>query len=236
VLLAVTFALGGEFAAWRRLRTFQRCADRPVPVYEARIGAGRVRVVLTGIGHRAATAATATVFQDRPDICIASGLSGGLSPALQVADVIAAGRTRGSDGRAVDSDASLVALAAACGAKIVSTLYTSDTIVVSAAEKRIMSAMGDAVDMESAAVLDASRDRGIPAIAIRAISDPAGVDFPVDLNPALNGRGGFSLIRVMGALARRPHAVPGLVRLGVDGRRAASALAVFLDKYVERLT
>jgi adenosylhomocysteine nucleosidase len=185
VVVAATFALDAEFASWRRLRPFRRCANRPVPAYETRIGGVRLRVLLTGVGHRAASAAAAMVFQDRPDVCIASGLAGGLGQALRVADVIAAGRVRGPDGRTIDSDPRLLALALRCGARAVSTLYSSETIVVSSEQKRRMSMVADAVDMESTTILGECYNRGVPGIAIRAISDPAGVDLPLDFNPAL---------------------------------------------------
>lgn len=149
MVVATTFALDAEFASWRRLRPFRRCANRPVPAYETRIGGVRLRVLLTGVGHRAASAAAAMVFQDRPDVCIASGLAGGLGQALRVADVIAAGRVRGPDGRTIDSDPRLLALALRCEARAVSTLYSSETIVVSSEQKRRMSMVADAVDMES---------------------------------------------------------------------------------------
>jgi adenosylhomocysteine nucleosidase len=193
-----------------------------------------LRVVLTGIGQHAATAAVATALQDRPDVCIASGLAGGLNEALRVADIIAADRVRDRDGCRIDSDPRLLALAVGRGATAVK-LYSSPIVVVSADEKRRMSDVADAVDMESAAILGESHHMGIPCIAIRAISDPATVDVPLDFNRTLTDEGRFSSVRMIAALARRPQAVPGLVRLGVDGRRAAAALAAFLDAYVEQL-
>jgi adenosylhomocysteine nucleosidase len=235
VVVAATFALDAEFASWRRHRPFRRCANRPVPIYETRIGDVRVRVVLTGIGQRAATAAAAMVFQDRPDVCIASGLAGGLSQALRAADVIAAGRVRAPGGRTIDGDPRLLALAVRCGAQTVSTLYSSETIVVSAEQKRRLSVVADAVDMESTTILGECHSRGVPGIAIRAISDPASADLPLDFNPALTNQGRLSIVRMMRALARHPQAVPGLVRLGLDGRRTVAALAAFLDAFVEQL-
>jgi adenosylhomocysteine nucleosidase len=235
VVVTTTFAVDAEFASWRRLRAFRRCAKRPIPAYETRIGGVRLRVVLTGIGPRAASAATAMVFQDRPDVCIASGLAGGLSQALRVADIIAAGTVRGPHGRTIDSDPRLLALAGRCGARAVNTLYSSETMVVNSEQKRRMSVIADTVDMESATILGESRDRGVPGIAIRAISDPASVDLPLDFNPTLTDQGRLSLVRVMAALARHPRAVPGLVRLGFESSRAAAALAAFLDSYVEYL-
>jgi adenosylhomocysteine nucleosidase len=233
VLVVTTFALDGEFAAWRRLRPFRRCADGPVPAHETRIGGVRLRVVLTGIGQRAAKAAAATVFQDRPDVCIASGLAAGLSEALRAADVIAPHTVRGPDGRTIDADPSLLALAVRCGATAISTLYSAPKIVVTSDQKRQMSVVAEAVDMESTTILGESENRGVPGIAIRAISDPAMVDLPLDLNRLVTAQGGLSPVRAIGALARRPQAVPGLVRLGVEGRRAAVALSGFLDAFVE---
>src|SRR4029453_18005287 len=57
VLIVTTFALGGEFAAWRRLRPFRLRTAASVRVYEAVIGAVRVRVVLTRTGQAAAAGA-----------------------------------------------------------------------------------------------------------------------------------------------------------------------------------
>ena len=236
MIVAATFALGGEFASWRRLRAFRRCENGHVPAYVTRIGSVRLRVVLTGVGQRAASAAVATVFEDRPDVCIASGLAGGLNEILRVADIIAAGRVRDPDGRRIDSDPRLLALAVRGGASAVD-MYCSPVVVASAEQKRKMRmrVAADAVDMESAAILGEGDRRGIPCIAIRAISDPATADVPLDFNQTLTDRGRISAVRMIGALAKRPHAVAGLVRLGFDGRRAAAALAAFLDAYVEQL-
>src|SRR5262249_2986501 len=155
VVVAATFALGGEFASWRRRRPFQRSAHGPVPTYETHVNAIRLRVVLTGIGQRAATAAVATVFQDRPDVCIASGMAGGLSQTLRVGDIIAAATVRDPDGRTIDSDPRLLALAVRDGATVVN-MHSSPIMVSTAEQKRRLREVADAVDMESAAILGES--------------------------------------------------------------------------------
>jgi adenosylhomocysteine nucleosidase len=205
-----------------------------VPTYATQAGGLHVRVMLTGVGHRAATAAAETVFQDRPDVCIASGLAGGLHEALRVAEIVASASVRGHDEPRVDVDPQLLALALSAGARFV-TLYSSPMIVVSAGEKRRMSRVADAVDMESAVILAESSRLGIPCIAIRAISDPSTVDLPFDLNQTLTRLGRVSAVRTIAALVGRPHAVCRLVRVGLDGRRASMALAAFLDSYIEQL-
>jgi hypothetical protein len=89
--------------------------------------------------------------------------------------------------------------------------------------------------MESAVMLTECVRLGIPGIAVRVISDAASVDIPIDLNAALTDAGGFSNVRFLSALARRPHALPELVRLGLDGRRSVGVIAAFLDAYVEQI-
>jgi adenosylhomocysteine nucleosidase len=112
-------------------------------------------------------------------------------------------------------------------------VFVTEGTVVTPGQRLLTPDVADAVDMESTTILGESRNRGVPSIAIRAISDPVNVDLPLDRNRLLTAQGGVSLVRAIGALARRPHAVPGLVRLSVEGRRAAVALSEFLDAYVE---
>jgi hypothetical protein len=61
--VTVTFAMDWEFAPWRRLRVFQRLADRPVPTYGTQVGHVNLRIALTGVGRQAASAAAEGVFQ-----------------------------------------------------------------------------------------------------------------------------------------------------------------------------
>jgi adenosylhomocysteine nucleosidase len=234
VLIVTTFALAREFTAWRRLRPFRRDTATPVPVYEAMIGAARVRVVITGIGRRAAAAAAAEIFADCPDVCIAAGLAGGLGEPLRICDVVAPNDVLGADGVTIETDPGLLALAVGCGAVRIGTLHSAPDIVVTAAHKRRLSVFAEAVDMESSTILAESRHRGVAAVALRVICDPASMDLPLDLNHVLSADGRVSAARTMLAVAARPRAIPGLVRLMADSRRAAGALATFLDTYVER--
>jgi adenosylhomocysteine nucleosidase len=205
-----------------------------VPTYSTQAGGLDVRATLTGVGRRAATAATETVLGDRPDVCIASGLAGGLHEALRITEIVASENVRGHDGSSVAADPGLLALALNAGARSV-VLYSSPRIVVSSEEKHRLSGVADAVDMESAVILTESSRLGIPCIAIRAISDPSTTDLPLELNQTLTKSGHISPLRTMAAMVRRPHDMWRLVRVGLDGRRASMALAAFLDSYIERV-
>ena len=201
-------------------------------MYEARLGRVRLRVVLTGIGQHAATAATGVVFRDKPDLCIASGLAGGLSETLHVGDVVAPRRVNGPGGAAIVCDSPALELALGCGARGIEALYSAPAIVVTAAQKRQLSGIADAVDMESRTILAESQQRGVPGLALRAIGDTAHVDLPLDLNRAVSPRGCINYARIFAELVRYPKALPGLVHLAVLGYRAATALSVFLESYM----
>ena len=78
-----------------------------------------------------------------------------------------------------------------------------------------MAKSADAVEMESFQILREARRSGIPAVAIRAISDGAGQDMPLDMNEIFTDDGQVSIPRVMAQVALHPSALPGL-----DGARA----------------
>src|SRR5262249_32367351 len=161
-----------------------------------------------------------------------SGFAGGLSEALAVADIIVPVHVSGPGAGSIACDPSALELARSCGARRVDALFSAPAIVVNAAEKRQLSTIAEAVDMESRTILGESQKRNIAGLALRVISDTANVDLPLDLNRALGPQGDIMRSRLLAAVGRRPKALPGLVHLGVAGYRAATALSAFLDAYL----
>ena len=96
-----------------------------------------------------------------------------------------------------------------------------------------MAEFGDAVDLESYAVLTEATRRGVPAVALRAVSDTWEADLPYDFERTLDDRGQVRLGALIAQVVWRPQRLAALVRLGRDSRRAAARLAQFLDLYVE---
>ena len=89
--------------------------------------------------------------------------------------------------------------------------------------------------MESFDILVEAKAWGARAVAIRAISDSVMDDLPLDFSKTLTKLGEVSVSRVVSAVARQPNRLPSLVRFGRQSRRAATALADFLDRYVNAL-
>jgi len=233
----ITFALASEFAPWRKSRRFTRVSvDAWDQTYWAQVGTTDVRVVLTGAGRFAAQRVLARAFDYGPDVCIASGLAGGLKPAYRPGAILAARTVTDTKGtKLIRSDAELVSRAGDLGAKVVERFLTSNHVVSTAEEKKSLGASGDAVDMESVYVLSAAAQREIPSVAIRAISDAVESDLPLDFDQAFNDRGSVSVPKVIGQIVARPHRIGGLLRLAHESERAAAALAGFLDEYVQRI-
>jgi len=241
--ILVTFALETEFAPWRARRKFRRSMWGAAEAYFAEIGGAEVGVVLTGAGSRQAALAVSKVSWGEPDtmqFCISSGLAGALKPDYRVGQVLAA-RTivaesapAGASGRMMESSAALVSFAAECGAILVDRFYSAERAIATAHEKRHLAESSgcDAVEMESFQVLFKARTDGIPAVAIRSISDAVDEDMPLDMNEVFTERGEVSIPRVLGQVALRPQSLPGLVRLGRNSKQAAESLAKFLDCYI----
>ena len=231
----ITFALENEFAPWRKLRHFQRVSSDVWDYrFIANVGPADVRVVLTGAGRFAAQRAIPPAFTDRPDVCISSGLSGGLSPLHRPGDILVArtiGEIKGT--RLIRSDAELVQRAEASGAKLVEKFLVSDHVISTTEEKHSLAGSGDAVDMESIFVLEAAAQQRIRSVAIRAISDGSESSLPLDFDRVFNEQGTVSIPKVIGQVVRQPHRIGGLIRLAQESERAAAMLAKFLDSYVQ---
>lgn len=229
----VTFAVETEFAPWRRLRDFRCTSLGDVELFEARIGDAELRVALTGIGPGPAGDIARAALGDRPDFCISSGLAGGLRPAYEVGEILVARAVCSASAEAVlRSDENLLEFAIRCGAEPVEMFRTSKTLVRTAAEKYVLGLEAEAVEMESYSVLAEAARWGVPGVAIRAISDLASEDLPYDFDRVRDARGRIRLPGVLAEVARRPHRLPGLLRLSRQCRQAATWLTQFLDFYI----
>lgn len=234
--ILVTFAVQTEFAPWRKMRRFKRISSVPFELYDAVIGNHTVRVLLTGIGWECARRTANSAMNDIFDACISSGLSGGLKAEYHAGDILAfrtVGELKGE--RAFSSSEWLVRQASAMGIKTAEKLITSKRLIVNAEEKNRIGLFGDAVDMESFRILAAAQGRGIPTLAIRAISDTVDEDLPMDFSQHISENGQIAAGRIFGQLFFSPQVIPSMVRFGSRTRQVAAHLTDFLDSFVSTL-
>jgi adenosylhomocysteine nucleosidase len=178
-------------------------------------------LVANGAGpERAAVAAEAGIAAFHPDVVISTGFCGALSPALGVADVVAADRIV-TGGRVYPA---LAPKGVNSGA-VRSISYVAQT----AEQKRELAAEGAiAVEMEAAGVAEEAQRHSLPFYCVRAVTDLAGETLANDFNKALRSDGHFdtmSILRV--ALLHPASRLPELIRLRQRCIRAARALGDF---------
>ena len=203
----VCFALKEEAAVFRRL-----VGNRD-----------GIRTLITGMGRKNAEKSVAEFLKENsPHHVFTCGFAGGLSPELETGDVLF-----------FTDDASMASRLAAAGATPVK-FHCAARIVTTAAEKaglrRITSA--DAVEMESEAIQAVCHARGIPCATVRAISDAAWEDLPLDFNQVAKADQNLDYARLAWAMARSPGRIPALLRLQKHTRFAAEELGKVLAQVV----
>jgi hypothetical protein len=117
----------------------------------------------------------------------------------------------------------------------VDAFYSVDRVLVRAEDKQQLGSKADAVEMESGDILLEAIAFGAQVIAIRAISDSAEEDLPLDFNRVNTDSGDISLGRILKEAVLHPTALPGLIRFGFQSHNAAKKLAHFIDAYVQKL-
>jgi adenosylhomocysteine nucleosidase len=245
--ILVTFAVEAEFAAWRKLRAFNVFDYQGLKLRRAQFGDGEIFVLITGVGAQAASHAMDLMMRmaDKDqyfDVCISSGLAGALCDTLNVGEIVAPRELiaemihadLGSDRIAVDE--TLRQLALRLGAKNADCLLTTDQILVKASQKKSCASRAQSVDMESFDIVKEALAWGARSVVIRAISDSATEDLPINFNLTLAENNQVSLTKVMIQVAQNPLALPSLIRFGRQSQRAGALLATFLESYLQALS
>jgi adenosylhomocysteine nucleosidase len=239
--ILVTFAIKAEFSPWSSRHPFVPYEfenwerRREFDLFKANIGHNEVTVLLTGMGKENAVNAMASIPIDAHDVCISSGLAGALVDVLPPGAIIAAGAAQTlEEADKISSDHFLFSLAYSCGASPVALSLTSDKIASTAAEKEALHAQSTAriVEMESAHILSAAQQAHVPAVVIRAISDAADEDLPLDFARVLDSRGNLQVGGLLKEVGLHPYRIAPLIQFGRQSRSAAKALADFLDEYL----
>jgi adenosylhomocysteine nucleosidase len=200
----VCFALKEEAAPFRKI-----AANRP-----------EVAMLVTGIGRvNAEQAVRAFLAEHSPDRVLTCGFAGGLNPALAGGDVVFATDDEGLRTKLLQAGARSA------------VFICASRIAVTAAEKRELrrTTGADAVDMESEAIQAVCRERTIPCATLRAISDPANVDLPLDFNQLAKPDMSLDAGKLALAVARSPGKIGALFKLQKQCRTAALRLAQVLS-------
>ncbi len=184
-----------------------------------------VRVLITGMGARNAEREVRDALDSiSPRIVFSSGFTGALNPDLRVGDVLFDVATTRSE---------LFPRLKSLGAQP-ATFLCDERVAITVQEKLTLRARSgsDAVEMESKIISEVCASHGIECMTLRAVSDSAHEDLPLDFNALMTSEQRLSPARLAFAIARAPHKIPALVRLGKNSTRAAEQLARVLSALV----
>lgn len=187
----------------RKLRPF---SNSPT-LYTGKLGEDEVFLILSGVGPQRAEEVARRVVEKGPRLVIGLGFAGGLASWLKAGSLFAPREARNLIG-----DRFPCLPVNGHGEVAGGVLLTMDRIVQTREEKKALSGLADAVDMETFPLARAMSRHGIPFLSIRGISDPADEELPLDFCSALE-TGQVSPWEVIGQMARKPSAILPILRL-----------------------
>jgi hypothetical protein len=186
----------------------------------------RVLAGATGANPRRTRRAIDHMWREGVRLLLSWGVAGGLDPELRPGDLILPEGVVLPDGRACALEADRLEEGQAEEDADPMLIAGAERMVLSAADKAALktSTGAVAVDMETWLVAKAAHDAAFPALAIRAIADPAERDVPELAADAVGPDGRPRIGAVLAGLSARPGALPGLLRVRRDYRAGLEAL------------
>lgn len=179
-----------------------------------------VSVVESGVGFRAAAETAERVVAGRPELVLSVGTCGALDPKLEIGQVRVVRRVEGFDGGFDALD-----MGGAGG-----VLWSQDRVAVTVREKQELHARGaEIVDMEAVVVARVCAGAGVPFGCVKAVSDLASEDLPLDFNLYRDEAGRFQTSRIAFAGMMK---IGELMRLQRQSKLAAQQLGAWIEEFL----
>jgi adenosylhomocysteine nucleosidase len=234
IVAATSIEVGPLLARFSNVRKY---VGPKFTVIEGECSGKLVGLVLTGMGRaRAQRGLEILIDGHHPRWVVSAGFGGALDPSLKRNDIFMPAEVVNVEGSRFAIDVSLPPGSEAHGLRT-GRLLTVDEFVRKASEKaELREKFGaDVVDMETSSLAALCGDRGMRFLAVRVISDEAGVDLPPEILAIVGPSGGLRLGATMGALWKRPSSVKDLLQLRQHAVEASAKLGEFLAGTFPRL-
>jgi adenosylhomocysteine nucleosidase len=211
------------------LKKVRKYAGPGHTVTEGELGGKLVALIVGGMGRDAARRAAELLIEGhQPRWVVSAGFAGALDPALKRLDIILPDEILDLEGQrlGVDLDTTGEPPGGLTGTRR-GLLLTVDAIVRTAAEKESLRARfgADVVDMETSAVAEAARARGIRFASVRVVSDEAGIDLPKEIASLITKSGSYRVGAALRAIWNRPSSLKDFWTLNEHAHEAADRLA-----------
>ncbi len=187
----------------------------------------RVIAGATGASPRRTGRAALRMWSEGCRMLLSWGLAGALDPELRPGDLILPDAVVTEDGRGIALEVDRIEEGRAATDEPPMRIAGADRIVATPdAKAKLAEATGAvAVDMETHLIARAALEAGFPAIAIRAIADPAERAIPPVARDALDAQGRPQTLKVIGGVLADPRQIGPLLALRRDYRAGLEALA-----------
>ncbi len=232
-------------AGFVRIASRERLKPCGFAVYRYRPQASQHVAVQAGVGRiRAAEAARLLIRRFLPRALASFGFAGGLTPELARGDlVIGTAVVEAASGKLAVANRDLAEqFRAAAAAEDLPVrqgrLVTSCHIVANPTAKTELSVRSGAcaVDMETAGIVEAAHEAGLPWVAVRAIVDDAEESLPVACLTLLREDGSIALGRLLQTFCRSPKLLWHMLRLARHMATARQHLSQVFERWTKSLT
>jgi adenosylhomocysteine nucleosidase len=192
---------------------------------------GQINILVCGMGSERAHSAAHKLIDSGCDALISWGTAGALMPNIKPGALIIPESI-------ITQEEEIIQTASKWRRTVVKELddcpddvylgRLSDTmqVITSSKEKYAAREQGDslAVDMESATIALVARQKNIPFISIRAISDSAYMSIPESILNYTDPYGRVKISRLIPAILKRPADIPKIINLAMGYRSASRTL------------
>jgi len=210
--------------------------EEAAPFHQVAAGKPGIFTIITGMGcQNAAKSVRGFLEACSPGLVLTCGFAGGLNPDLKFGDVVFEIDTRQSSigNQSQLPDAGYYERLLAAGAKPVKFCCVDRIATTVVEKKKLRDQTGaDAVEMESAAIQAVCRERGLPCLVVRVISDAANESLPLDFNALAKPDKSLDFVKLSWAIAKAPGKIGELMVLQRKTRFAATQLASVLGRVI----
>jgi adenosylhomocysteine nucleosidase len=220
IVAAMSMEVGFLLDGLRRRRKYSSASH---DVIEGEHDGKLLAVVVGGVGRPRARAACEILYTGhRPRWIVSAGFGGALDPGLKRHDVVLPREILTPEGERFE-----VVQAGAPTDLSRGRLLTVDSIVRTANEKAALRERFDAdvVDMETSAVAEFCSRKAVRFVALRVVSDEAGIDLPKEVIDLITRSGSYRMGSALRAIWNRPSSLKDLWRLHEQATEAADRLA-----------
>jgi adenosylhomocysteine nucleosidase len=219
-----------------RLTKVRKYTAQSHTIVEGELSGKLVAVILSGVGMRAARhGGELLIAGHRPRLILSAGFAGGLDPSLKRNDLV-------MPHEIVDLEGNLIEVAARtsdmpASVRTSGRLLTVDRVITRAAEKTELRGVhqADLLDMETSGLAHLARERSLPFVSMRVISDDAAVELAPEIANLLTRSGSYQLGLAVRAIWRRPAVLKDFWALHGSALEASDRLAKGVQRLLEIL-